>query len=1030
MWCVSLREKKTHRLVTGWGACSLPVFCPKGTHIAFTSNQGGAQEVYMVEHQGSLPKRLTFLGGRACVVGWDHRGILFISSHESPFSSQQFLYRFVVESGAIEKMPVGPCSFFSPGPNPHEGVLQRHGYGYINWKNYQGGTGGDLWIQRNRHTFEPLAAQHANALQPLWVGKRIYFLSDALGKGTLHSVDLQGKDPQHHPHPGLFYMGHIATDGARIVYSSGGDLGLYHVEKKHFEGISFSHVTTTPSRQHYFEEPSHTLSGYQLNASGDSLCLTTRGRLFAMPPQKGPVFSYGKCHGVRYRLGSFLWDGRLMAVCDEGREENIEVYSTQDALADPVVLPNAHWGRLLKALPSPCGPVVLLANHRNELFSFDVDSRVLQRLDHSPFGLIHDMAWSPDGCFAAYSIKINYKIAVLRLVCLETGEKTDLTPPLLNDFSPSFDPQGRYLYFLSARCFSPSWDPLVFDMGFSRGGVRPYAISLQKEGLAPSMALMMEGEKDEESFDKNDKNDKNSKKISIDLQDIQKRVVALPCLEGEYIRLHALKDKILLLVPDDSSHDDDEKEEALTDSEGVLKAFDLVSLSQEVWASGVESFCLSYDQKKLAYYDGKRLRVIKAHEKPDNESPASSKTWVDWHRVALEVKPSLEWRHMFQEAWRLQKELFWNPEKTLKNWDDVYRRYEPLLERIATYRELIDLIHEMQGELESSHAYVMPPPSKKGPGVPVGKLGCVFVFEPSLNAYRISQIYRGDFWHETKGGPLTKPGFNVQEGDLLWAISGRRLSRCVSPERLLLNQTQWVSLTVSGGDGQHKRTLWVQPVTSTQAMRYRDWVNNNRNFVHHKTNGKVGYIHIPDMSYEGFAEFHRAYLLEHHRQGLIVDVRFNGGGCVSSLILEKLSRKRLGFDQSRWDGLVPYPLESPAGPMVALANEYTGSDGDIFCYGFKKLGLGPLIGKRTWGGVVGIFPRHPLIDGTLTTQPEYSFWCHDIGWSIENHGVDPDILIDISPYDAVNDSDTQLLRAIEEAVRCIPLSTKSLPPTS
>jgi tricorn protease len=353
------------------------------------------------------------------------------------------------------------------------------------------------------------------------------------------------------------------------------------------------------------------------------------------------------------------------------------------------------------------------------------------------------------------------------------------------------------------------------------------------------------------------------------------------------------------------------------------------------------------------------------------------------------------------------------------DWVGIYQRYLPLVDRVSSRSEFSDLVWELQGELATSHCYELGGDYRPRPMYLQGSLGADFDFDEASGGWKIASIVMGDPWSEQESSPLARLGTPVKEGDVLLAINGRRLSRQLSPAEALVNlaHTQ-VTLTFAAEKEESPRVYLVKTIGDESAARYREWVNNNRRFVHDRTGGKVGYIHIPDMGPNGYAEFHRGYLAEIEREGLIVDVRFNQGGYVSELLLEKLARRRIGVAQARWIAEpYPYPSESAGGPMVALTNEFAGSDGDIFSHGFKLLGLGPLIGKRTWGGVIGIFSGHMLVDGSVTTQPEVAFWFKDVGWGVENYGTDPDIEVDIAPQDYAKGVDPQMERAIEEVIR-------------
>jgi tricorn protease len=373
---------------------------------------------------------------------------------------------------------------------------------------------------------------------------------------------------------------------------------------------------------------------------------------------------------------------------------------------------------------------------------------------------------------------------------------------------------------------------------------------------------------------------------------------------------------------------------------------------------------------------------------------------------------------MYREAWRLQRDFFWTEGMLGINWDQVYSRYLPLIDRIGTRSEFSDLIWEMHGELGTSHAYEMGGDYRESPTYAQGFLGADFDFDTASGHWVVTRIVRGDAWSSQYGSPLETPGINIEAGDAIVAINGRHLAADRSPHEQLVNTAGTeISVTFITKSTGEQHTVTLKALANETPVRYREWVEDNRRRVHEATNGKVGYVHVPNMGPLGYSEFHRGFLSEVGRGSLIVDVRFNGGGHVSQLILEKLARKRIGYGLPRHGMPEPYPMYSVGGPIVAITNENAGSDGDIFSHGFKLMRLGPLIGKRTWGGVVGIWPRNPLVDGSITTQPEFSTWFEDVKWGLENYGTDPDIDIDITPQDYVAGRDPQLERAIAEAMR-------------
>jgi tricorn protease len=782
------------------------------------------------------------------------------------------------------------------------------------------------------------------------------------------------------------------------------------------------------------------------------VALTTRGKAFTMGNWEGPVLQHGELDGVRYRKLNWLNDGkRLVAVHDATGRESLIVFNPEEA-SEPQTFPDIEFGRVQGLDVSPTDDMIALTNHRNELVLVDLEKSEARVLDRSDYGHIRGFDWSPDGRWIAYGFPFTNQKTAIKLCNIESGETHFVTDPVLEDVDPAFDPDGKYLYFLGHRILNPVHDSLQFDLSFPRG-TKPYVITLQRDLRSPFMPEPKapgdkekekendkkgkekeESDKDEsadeegeteskeqgEQADKSD-DDKRPAPITIDLDGITRRALPFPVAEGRYSGISGIKGKALFLVfpVQGLLHDNDDDQ----DYQGHLDSFDFEKQKYDMLIDRVNSYSLSRDNKALLYRSGNRLRVIKAGDKPpksENDRAGRESGWLDLSRVKVSVQPAAEWKQMFNEAWRLQREHFWTEDMSGIDWDAIYAQYAPLVERVSSRSELSDLFWELQGELSTSHAYEMGGEYRSRPYYRQGYLGVDWHYDRETQRHRIERIVIGDPADPKATSPLNGPGLNVHEGDAILAINGQRVSPNRSPQELLVNQAgNEVQLTIEDGKTGETRVISVKASSDEMPARYREWVERNRRYVHEQSDNKVGYIHIPDMGPNGFAEFHRSFLAEYDYPALLVDVRFNGGGNVSGLLLEKLARKRIGYDFPRWGQPSPYPQESPRGPMVALTNEHAGSDGDIFSHSFKLMGLGPLIGKRTWGGVIGINWRHTLVDGTRTTQPEFAFWFKDVGWNVENYGTDPDIEVDIAPQDYAANRDPQLDRAIAEALRMI-----------
>ncbi len=1049
LWLVSSEGGRAERLTSGVGRASNPRFSPDGKLLAFVGREEGASEVYGMSAEGSPARRLTFEADLTTVLGWSPSGdsILFSSCTQQFTSHRTMIYAISPDGGLPRLLPMGIANAISYGPHG-EVVLGRNIDEPSYWKRYRGGRVGHLWCDTTgSNNFRRLLDISGNIADPCWVGERIYFLSDHEGIGNIYSCLPDGSDLRRHSDQRDFYARQLSTDGQRLIFQAGADLFVFDPAHEDIRHLDIFLPSQRTQRNRKFVPADYYLDTLALHPQSHAVAFTTRGKAFTMSNWEGAVIQHGEPDGVRYRFLEWLNDGRrLVAVSDKPGRESLIIFDP-DQDEEPKLL-NMDIGRITELHVSPSHDVVALANHRHDLILVNLELARWAILDHSDYSRISDIAWSPDGAWLAYSFALSNQRSAIKLASMESGKTHLATDPLLIDFSPSFDPEGRFLYFLGKRAFNPVYDQLQFDYGFPRGTL-PFAIPLRKDIRSPFIQearLQAEAEEaltqrqrqattsedehetpaTDSSSSKSESKEKEDehKSIQIDLDGITQRVVAFPVREGMYYAIQGIKGKALLLsAPNDGklrlAYDP-------TGPKGVIESYDFEAQRLDKLIEGVSDhdFTISRDGRTLAYTSRFRVRIVKAGEKPpraENGDHASRETgWLEMGRAKVSIDPIAEWKQMFNEAWRLQREQFWTEDMSGVDWDAVYAQYAPLVERVGSRSELSDLIKELQGELGTSHANERGGEHRRGFNYRQGYLGVDWSYDAEKQRYRIAHIVRGDPWERDATSPLTLPGLQVSEGDAVISINGQRVTPQRTPQMLLVNQAdREVQLTIESAASGERHLVTVTALTDEAEARYREWVENNRRLVSERSQGRIGYIHIPDMNASGFAEFHRSYLAVYDAAALIIDVRWNRGGNVAELLLEKLARRRLGYAFSRWGKPAPYPEESPRGPMVALANEYTSSNGDIFSHTFKLMGLGPLIGMRTWGGVIGIAPRHRLVDDTETTQPEFANWFKDVGWNVENYGTDPDIEVDVAPQHYASGNDPQLERAIELALRQI-----------
>lgn len=1000
LWRVASDGGSAHRLTANPGSHSGPRYAPDGSQVAFTSRDEGRMEVHLMDSDGGPSRRLTYFAASSRVAGWRGASVLVATDHRQPFTGWQHLWDVPVGGGPPTSLGLGPATGIAPGPKGT--VIARYGFDPSRWKRYRGGLAGKLWIDRGQG-FTPLVTVDGNLAAPMWIGGRVFFLSDHDGVGNIYSVTAGGRSLKCHTSHDQFYARFPSSDGRRIVYHVGGDLWLLDPATGENRPIDVRIPSSRPQRNRRIVPVAQHLSSIDLHPEGHSLMMTSRGASFTMPLWEGAPRRHDPGSAVRERLATYSADGsKMVAISDATGEERLMV---RELDSGEVTILDKDIGRVRSIGVCP-GPALRLAvtNHRHELLLVEPGRRSVRVVHRSPHSWIAGAGWSPDGKWLAYAAATTRTTTNLFLYQVSTKRAHQIGAPEFVDHSPVFDPDGKYLFFLGSRSYEPVADAIFHDYGFPRS-TRPMALALAKATSSPFDVSQRKprppGGGETPAPDR-------PPEVAIDLDGLERRVVAFPVPVGAYRTLLAARGRAFFTaLPPAPANSEEEKPKL------ILQSWDFATDKVETVAEGVGAVALSADHKTLGMLFGPKVRVVPSSWKDDKNGKdvvGRDTGWLDLDRIRLDIEPGQEWLQMFDEAWRLQRDYFWSEDMGGVDWSAMRARYRSLVDRVSSRAEFSDLMWEMQGELGTSHAYELGGEYRPEPSWTQGMLGADLAWD--RGAWRITSIPQGDSW--AVGSPLAMPGIDARPGDRLLRIDGGSMDRVTSPEsRLVHRADKPVAITLARGRTK-PRSVVVTPLGSETQLRYRDWVNSNRRKVKEMSQGRMGYLHIPDMRSEGFAEFHRGYRAEVDCDGLVVDVRFNRGGNVSQILLERLLRKRLGYRVTRWRSLTAFPYDAPAGPMVCLTNELAGSDGDIFSHTFKQHGLGPLIGTRTWGGVIGIWPQQSLVDGTVTTQPEFGTWFKDVGYAVENYGTDPDIVVEISPEDYRRGVDTQLERGVKE----------------
>ncbi|MEU5348181.1 S41 family peptidase [Streptomyces sp. NPDC020766] len=1047
VWVAPLDGGRAWRVSADNVPVNHPRISPDGTTVAWTSTRDGAPEVHIAPVDGGSTKRLTYWGSwKTQVRGWTPEGEVLALSTQGQASLRRSWARAIpLDGGPATTLPYGPVGDVARGGPGTLLLSAPMGREAAWWKRYRGGTAGKLWIDREGDGEAGEAGEfvrlHAdldgNLEYPSWVGERVVFLSDHEGVGAVYSSLADGSDLRRHTGVDGFYARHASTDGTRVVYASAGELWILD----DLDGAEPRRLDVRLGGQRVDLQPHPVSAARWFGAAapdhtGRGSAVAVRGAVHWVTHRSGPARALAAEQGVRARLPrTFRADGEehVVWVTDAEGDDALEFAPATGVApgATPRRLAAGQLGRVLGLAVAPDGSRAAVASHDGRVLLVERETGEVREVDRSEDGEVSGLAFSPDSAWLAWSHPGPRPLRQLKLANTADLSVTEATPLRFRDYAPAFTLDGKHLAFLSARSFDPVYDEHVFDLAFV-GGSRPHLITLA--ATTPSPFGPQRHGRPFEAPDKDETPDsEGSPATRIDLEGLGDRIVPFPVEAARYSGLRAAKDGLLWLrhpvrgvlgasraTPDDP------------DPKTDLERYDLAQQRMEHLASDADGFMVTGDGKRILLWTDGKLKVVPSDRRASLDDESDTNITVDLSRIRQTVDPAAEWRQMYDETGRLMRDNFWRPDLGGTDWDGVLDRYRPVLERVATHDDLVDLLWEVQGELGTSHAYVMPRGGYGG-GERQGLLGAdISRHEDGPQGspqWRIDRILPSETSDPEAQSPLAAPGVAVRAGDAIVAVSGRPVDPVTGPGPLLVGTAgKAVELTVSPAGGGDPRHAVVVPISDEEPLRYHAWVADRRAYVHERSGGRLGYLHVPDMQAPGWAQIHRDLRIEVAREGLVVDVRENRGGHTSQLVVEKLARRIVGWDLARGMRPTSYPEDAPRGPVVAVANEFSGSDGDIVNAAIKALGIGPVVGTRTWGGVVGIDSRYRLVDGTLVTQPKYAFWLEGYEWGVENHGVDPDVEVVQAPQDYAAGRDVQLDEAIRIALAALAENPARTPP--
>lgn len=1041
LWTAPSTGGTAIRLTAHPGLEMFAKFSPDGKWIAFTGQYDGDEQVYVMLATGGVPKQLTFYPARGPmaprwgydnqVYGWmpDGKSVFFRSLRDGWDLADSRVFTVPVTGALGEALPMPISGAAALSPDGKKAVYTPFARDFRTWKRYQGGWAQDLWIfDLASHDVKNITNTPRTERDPMWIGNKIFFSSDRTGTLNLYSYDTAtGATAQLTQSTRWDVRWPSADEAGQIVYEMDGELNVLDIRSGQSRHLSFEVPTDGLYNRPSQVSAAKQIEGAALSPKGERAVFVARGDVFNVPIEKGVTRNLTRTSGAHDKHARWSPDGRqIVFISDRTGEEEVFLIEALGT-GKPEQLTSGGKAMRYPSEWSPDGKRLAFSDKDRNLYVLTVADRKLTLVAHDARREIRDYTWSPGSDYLAFTMTDPSLFRSIWIWGID-GKLHRVTNEDFNEFQPAWDPQGKYLYYLGSRAYSPHFDAVDFNFALDRN-VGVYALGLRQEvenPFPPEEDKVTVGEekkdakdgKDEKGEEKEEKKDKKPAATKIDFEGLAARVARVPVPFDNYDGLSAAEGKLIYVkLPPQGFGEPASKPE--------LQIFTLKDRKAATLTDGVDGYDLSRDGEKVLVVQDGQYNLYDA--KPEGKD---SKKTIDTSGMVADRVPAEEWAEVFRESWRRYRDFFYVENMHGYDWEALRRQYEPLLASVGHRSDLNYVIGEMIAELNVSHAYVQGGDFDLPPRPKVALPGARFELDTAAGRYRVAKILRGQNEEDLYRSPLTELGVEAKEGDYVLAIDGEELGANDNPYRLLRHKADRpVRLTVNSKPTlEGSREITFRPLATETSLIYLDWITRNRERVTKLSSGRIGYIHLPDMGEDGMREFIKQYFGQFHKEGLIVDLRENGGGFVSQTLLERLARKPLMVDYSRTnEDPGPYPAVVFNGYMACLINAGSGSDGDIFPAMFRQLGLGPLIGIRTWGGVVGISGHGPLIDGGQIFVPEAGSVSLEGEWVIENHGVDPDIVVENDPKSVLAGRDPQLERGVAEVMKKIQAAPKAYP---
>lgn len=1005
LWQVSADGGSARRLTSHPDLEYRPAVSPDGRLLAFSGRYEGATEVYVMPLDGGLPRRVTFNGDGSFVVGWTPDGKVLFTTRAFSTLPELELATVDPQSYAIERIPLAQAYDGSFTPDGATLFFTRFPWSGSYTKRYRGGMTQSVWrfAAGDPEATEITSPSDNTSRTPMWHDNRVFFVSDRDGMMNIWSMDPSGSEPRQHTFHTDWDVKNPSLSHGKIAYQLGADLHLYDIQSASDTKLDIRLISDFDQlRERWIDKPMDYVTAASVSPTGDRVAFTARGQVFVAPVNKGRLIRVTHNDAVRYRDARFMPDGKtLLALSDESGEVEFWTLPANGSGENIQLTDNGSVLRF-EGIPSPDGKQVAFLDKDNKLWTFDLDRRRHTMVDSSPRWSPSAPAWSPDSRWIAYTRESGALLWQARVYNVVSGDSFDITSDRYDDGAPVFSPDGKWLYFLSNRhqssLVSHPWESRQ-PFPFLDKQTKIFMIPLTKDLVSPfePPTELTEKKKSENSND-------SVVTVAIDPNGILERILEVPVPPGNYNSL-TVNEKQLFWLSWDSGNE----------SSRTLKSISIAHDDPEVKTlmDGVSSYEMSLDGKKLMIRKGSDTYVIDASSTVPSDLSKSKVNIAGWK---FSFNPRLQWRQMFIDAWRLERDYFYDRSMHGVDWHKVRDKYLPLVDRITDRHELSDLISEMVSELSSLHIYVYGGDMREGSGqIPVASLGAVTVRDDKAGGYRVEYIYQSDPDEPSTRAPLSRPTVVVNPGDIITAVNGVPTLSVPALDMLLRDQAgKQVLLGVLSPGQKEPRSVIVEPVGNSAAddLRYRDWEYSRRLRVEHQSGRQIGYVHLRAMGKSDYGQWARDFYPVIERQGLIIDARHNNGGNIDSWILTSLLRHPWLY----WVGRVgePYPnmQSSFAGHVVVLCDQHTVSDGEMFTEGIRRLGLGTIIGARTLGAEIWLSSSNVLVDRGIATAAESGVYGPEGEWLIEGVGVIPDIEVDNLPHATFNGADAQLDSAV------------------